>query len=45
MSHEYIRGGYYTKFFLAAAFEFGEGTLECIVREWQEKPAQDVKWW
>lgn len=42
VSDEYIRGGYYTKF-PGGGLEFGEGTLECIVREWQEELGQDVK--
>lgn len=42
VSDEYIRGGYYTKF-PGGGLEFGEGTLECIVREWQEELNQDVK--
>lgn len=41
VSDEYIRGGYYTKF-PGGGLEFGEGTLECIVREWQEELSQDV---
>ncbi|NLR58931.1 NUDIX domain-containing protein [Chitinophaga polysaccharea] len=42
VSDEYIRGGYYTKF-PGGGLEFGEGTLECIVREWQEELNQEVK--
>lgn len=42
VSDEYIRGGYYTKF-PGGGLEFGEGTLECIVREWQEELGQEVK--
>ncbi|MBV7529472.1 NUDIX domain-containing protein [Chitinophaga sp. sic0106] len=42
VSDEYIRGGYYTKF-PGGGLEFGEGTLECVVREWQEELGQDVK--
>lgn len=41
VSDEYIRGGYYTKF-PGGGLEFGEGTLECIVREWQEELGQDI---
>jgi 8-oxo-dGTP pyrophosphatase MutT (NUDIX family) len=41
VSDEYIRGGYYTKF-PGGGLEFGEGTLECIVREWQEELSQQV---
>ncbi|RAJ08385.1 NUDIX domain-containing protein [Chitinophaga skermanii] len=42
VSDEYIRGGYYTKF-PGGGLEFGEGTLECIKREWQEELGQDVE--
>lgn len=42
VSDEYIRGGYYTKF-PGGGLEFGEGTLECIVREWKEEVNQDVE--
>jgi ADP-ribose pyrophosphatase YjhB (NUDIX family) len=42
VSDEYIRGGYYTKF-PGGGLEFGEGTLECLVREWQEELSQDVE--
>ncbi|MCW3464715.1 NUDIX domain-containing protein [Chitinophaga nivalis] len=42
VSDEYIRGGYYTKF-PGGGLEFGEGTLECIVREWQEELGQSVE--
>jgi 8-oxo-dGTP diphosphatase len=41
VSDEYIRGGYYTKF-PGGGLEFGEGTLECIRREWQEELNQEV---
>ena len=41
VSDEYIRGGYYTKF-PGGGLEFGEGTLECIIREWQEELSQQV---
>ena len=41
VSDEYIRGGYYTKF-PGGGLEFGEGTLDCIKREWQEELGQDV---
>ena len=41
VSDEYIRGNYYTKF-PGGGLEFGEGTLECIIREWQEELSQDV---
>ncbi|PUZ25736.1 NUDIX hydrolase [Chitinophaga parva] len=39
---EYIRGGYYTKF-PGGGLEFGEGTLECMVREWQEELRQEIE--
>ncbi|GAA0559377.1 NUDIX domain-containing protein [Chitinophaga japonensis] len=42
VSDEYIRGGYYTKF-PGGGLEFGEGTLDCIVREWQEELTQEVE--
>ena len=42
VSDEFIRGGYYTKF-PGGGLEFGEGTLECIVREWQEELNQQVE--
>ncbi|MFY0255904.1 NUDIX domain-containing protein [Chitinophaga sp. 30R24] len=42
VSDEYIRGSYYTKF-PGGGLEFGEGTLECLVREWQEELGQEVK--
>lgn len=42
VSDEYIRGGYYTKF-PGGGLEFGEGTLECIIREWKEELDQDVE--
>ncbi|HEY0273226.1 MAG TPA: NUDIX domain-containing protein, partial [Chitinophaga sp.] len=38
---EYIRGGYYTKF-PGGGLEFGEGTLECMTREWQEELQQEI---
>ncbi|QJB32326.1 NUDIX domain-containing protein [Chitinophaga oryzae] len=42
VTDEYIRGGYYTKF-PGGGLEFGEGTLECMVREWREELAQDIR--
>jgi 8-oxo-dGTP diphosphatase len=42
VSDEYIRGGYYTKF-PGGGLEFGEGTLECIKREWKEEIGQDIE--
>ncbi|PUZ23897.1 NUDIX domain-containing protein [Chitinophaga costaii] len=38
---EYIRGGYYTKF-PGGGLELGEGTLQCVVREWQEELQQEI---
>lgn len=42
VSDEYIRGGYYTKF-PGGGLEFGEGTLECLVREFQEEINLEVE--
>jgi len=42
VTDEYIRGGYYTKF-PGGGLEFGEGTLQCLVREFQEELALDVE--
>ncbi|MBO9151885.1 NUDIX domain-containing protein [Chitinophaga sp. GCM10012297] len=42
VSDEHIRGGLYTKY-PGGGLEFGEGTLECIVREWREEVGQDVE--
>lgn len=36
VSDEYIRGGYYTKF-PGGGLEFGEGTRECLMREFMEE--------
>lgn len=36
VSDEFIRGGYYTKF-PGGGLEFGEGTRECVVREFKEE--------
>jgi 8-oxo-dGTP diphosphatase len=36
VSDEYIRGGYYTKF-PGGGLEFGEGTRECLKREFKEE--------
>lgn len=41
VTDEYIKGNYFTKF-PGGGLEFGEGTLECIVREWREELNQDV---
>jgi 8-oxo-dGTP diphosphatase len=42
VSDEYIRGGYYTKF-PGGGLEMGEGTIDCIIREWQEELTQQVE--
>lgn len=36
VSDEYIRGGYYTKF-PGGGLEFGEGTRDCLMREFMEE--------
>jgi 8-oxo-dGTP diphosphatase len=41
VSDEYIRGGYYTKF-PGGGQEFGEGTRECLKREFREEMNLDV---
>lgn len=42
VSDEYIRGGYYTKF-PGGGLEFGEGTLDCMRREWMEELSQEIE--
>lgn len=42
VSDEYIRGGYYTKF-PGGGLEFGEGTRDCLVREFKEEMDLNVK--
>src|SRR5580765_2519981 len=42
VSDEYIRGGYYTKF-PGGGLEFGEGTRDCLKREFKEELDLDVK--
>jgi 8-oxo-dGTP diphosphatase len=42
VSDEYIRGGYYTKF-PGGGLEFGEGTRECLKREFKEEMDLDVE--
>lgn len=42
VTDEYIRGGYYTKF-PGGGLEFGEGTLQCVVREFQEELGLEVE--
>jgi 8-oxo-dGTP diphosphatase len=41
VSDELIRGGYYTKF-PGGGLEFGEGTLECLKREFKEEMDLEV---
>jgi len=36
VSDEFIRGGYYTKF-PGGGLEFGEGTRDCLIREFKEE--------
>ena len=36
VADEYIRGGYYTKF-PGGGLEFGEGTRDCLKREFKEE--------
>jgi len=42
VSDEFIRGGYYTKF-PGGGLEFGEGTRDCLKREFLEEMALDVE--
>lgn len=42
VTDEYIKGDYYTKF-PGGGLEFGEGTLQCVVREFQEELGLDVE--
>lgn len=42
VSDEYIRGGYYTKF-PGGGLEFGEGTRDCLRREFQEEMGLSVE--
>lgn len=42
LSDEYIRGGFITKF-PGGGLEYGEGTRDCLKREWQEEVAQDIE--
>src|SRR5579863_10281914 len=41
VSDEYIRGGYYTKF-PGGGLEFGEGTRDCLKREFKEEMDLEV---
>lgn len=41
VSDEYIRGAYYTKF-PGGGLEFGEGTRECLKREFKEEMNLDI---
>ncbi|MBX3256863.1 MAG: NUDIX domain-containing protein [Chitinophagaceae bacterium] len=42
VSDEYIRGSYYTKF-PGGGLEFGEGTRDCLKREFMEEMSLDVE--
>ena len=42
LSDEFIRGDYYTKF-PGGGLELGEGTRDCLVREFKEETNLDVK--
>jgi len=42
VADEYIRGGYYTKF-PGGGLEFGEGTRDCLKREFKEEMDLDVQ--
>lgn len=42
VSDEYIKGKFYTKF-PGGGLEFGEGTKECVVREFKEETGLDVE--
>lgn len=42
VSDEYIKGGFYTKF-PGGGLEYGEGTRDCLIREWQEELSQDIE--
>lgn len=41
VSDEYIRGNYYTKF-CGGGLEFGEGTIDCLKREFMEEMSLSV---
>ena len=41
VSDEFIRGNYFTKF-PGGGLEFGEGTKECLVREFKEETGLNV---
>src|SRR5215813_14446064 len=42
VADEFIRGGYYTKF-PGGGLEFGEGTRDCLKREFKEEMDLEVK--
>ncbi|HMZ45647.1 MAG TPA: NUDIX domain-containing protein, partial [Chitinophagaceae bacterium] len=41
LSDEYIYGNYFTKF-PGGGLEFGEGTRECLIREFKEETGLDI---
>lgn len=42
LSDEYIKGSYITKF-PGGGLEYGEGTRDCLRREWKEELDQDIE--
>ncbi|GAA4318089.1 NUDIX domain-containing protein [Compostibacter hankyongensis] len=42
VSDEYIKGGFYTKF-PGGGLEYGEGTRDCLKREWAEELFQEAE--
>lgn len=42
LSDEYIKGSFITKF-PGGGLEYGEGTLDCLKREWREELEQDIE--
>lgn len=42
VSDEYIRGRYYTKF-VGGGMEIGEGSIDCLVREFKEEMNLRIK--
>src|SRR5436309_1679233 len=41
VSDEFIRGGYFTKF-PGGGLELGEGTRDCLIREFKEETGLDI---